>query len=159
MSLEKAIQLRVEGKPKESLDVIKALLKSEPKNPILYYQAAWSCDSMGAEGEAVVFYEAAIGNGLVGEDLRGALLGLGSTYRCLGRYKESFDTFNKAISLFPEDRSFQVFRALTLFNLGEVEKSTEALLLNLLETTNDKNILNYEKALRFYSDKLNETWE
>jgi hypothetical protein len=35
----------------------------------------------------------------------------------------------------------------------------EILLRNLVETTVDTNILEYKKALEFYSDKLDEVWK
>jgi len=117
------------------------------------------CDFMGKESEAAPFYETAISNGLSGEELRGAFLGLGSTYRCLGEYQKSLGTFDKAIKEFPSDRSLKTFRALILYNLGKFSSSVEELLTQLIDTTSDENIKAYEKALRFYSDKLDQTWE
>lgn len=156
--LELAKKLRKEHKPEDALVLLKELLSESPTNPYVNYQAAWSCDLMGKESEAVPFYEAAIANGLLGEELRGAYLGLGSTYRCLGEYQKSLDTFDRAIKEFPEDRSLKTFRALTLYNLGESAESIQELLIQLLDTTADKNIKAYDKALRFYSDKLDQTW-
>src|SRR4051812_11559216 len=62
-----------------------ALLAEHPDDTALNLQAAWTHDTMVWEVEAVPFYERAITAGLDGEDLRGALLGLGSTYRVIGR--------------------------------------------------------------------------
>ena len=67
--------------------------------------------------------------------------------------------FDQAVVEFADDRSLKVFRALTLYNLGKAEDSVSELLVQLLDTTNDQSIKAYEKALRFYSDKLNETWK
>ena len=53
----------------------------------------------------------------------------------------------------------KVFRALTLHNLGKSESAIEQILIQLLDTTEDISIKSYEKALRFYSDKLTETWK
>jgi hypothetical protein len=47
---------------------------------------------------------------------------------------------------------------LTLFNLGKNEESVGQLLIQLLDTTTDASIKSYDKALRFYSDKLREVW-
>jgi len=157
--IEKAIQLRKENKPEQALIVLAELLKSNPVDPTINYQMAWTCDFMGKESEAVPFYEKAIANGLSGEDRKGAMLGLGSTYRCLGEYQKSLKVFDQAVKEFAEDRSLKVFRALTLYNLGKAEESVSELLVHLLDTTNDQSIKTYEKALRFYSDKLNETWK
>ncbi len=157
-TINTAIKLRGENKPDEALKILTDFLRADPNNPQANYQAAWTCDSMGAESKAVPFYETAIKHGLSGEELQGAYLGLGSTYRCLGRYKDSLKIFNQAIEEFPEDRSLKTFRALTLFNLGKTDDCVEELIILLVDTTTDKNIKSYDKALRFYSDKLNETW-
>lgn len=157
--IEKAIQLRKENKPEEALNLLAEILKFNPNDPITNYQMAWTCDFMGKESEAAPYYEKAIANGLSGNDRQGAMLGLGSTYRCLGEYDKSLKTFNQAVLEFPADRSFKVFRALTLYNLGKTEESVGELLIQLLDTTNDQSIKSYEKALRFYSNKLNETWK
>jgi tetratricopeptide (TPR) repeat protein len=157
--LEQAIRLRKEDKPEEALSILKELLSKSPNDPNVNYQAAWTCDFMGKESDAAPFYETAIANGLSGEERRGAFLGLGSTYRCLGEYQKSLDTFDKAINEFPSDRSLKTFRALTLYNLGKFSNSVEELLTQLIDTTADENIKAYEKALRFYSSKLDQTWE
>lgn len=157
--IEKAIQLRKDNKPDQALALLEELLKANPNDPIINYQLAWTCDFMGKESEAAPYYEKAIANGLAGSDRQRAMLGLGSTYRCLGEYEKSLNVFNQAVLEFPEDRSFKVFRALTLYNLSKAEESVSELLVQLLDTTNDPNIKLFEKALRFYSDKLNETWK
>jgi tetratricopeptide (TPR) repeat protein len=155
--LDKAIELRNEKKPDEAIKLLELLLRSHPENPDINYQMAWTFDSIGKEADAAPFYEKAIANGLV-TDREGAMLGLGSTYRCLGDYKKSLRMFDMAISEFPENRALKVFRALTLFNLNDSESAVGQLLLQLLDTTSDSSIKSYERALRFYSDKLRETW-
>lgn len=86
---------------------------------------------MGKESEAVPFYVKAIANGLAGEDRKGAMFGLGSTYRCLGEYPKSLEVFDLAVKEFAEDRSLKVFRAITLYNLGKAEESVGELLVQL----------------------------
>lgn len=156
--LAEAIELRKSNKPEEAMAILKALLQSHPNDPDINYQMAWTCDSVGKESEAAPYYEKAISSGLI-EDRCGAMLGLGSTYRCLGEYEKSLRVFDQAVTEFPQDRSLKVFRALTLYNLGKNEQSVSQLLLQLLDTTGDTSIKSYDKALRFYSDKLNETWK
>lgn len=156
--IEEAKQLRKNKKPDEAMDILRTLLQSHPNDPDLNYQIAWTCDSMGKESEAVPYYEKAIANGLI-EDRSGAILGLGSTYRCLGEYEKSLNVFNQGIKEFPEDRALKVFRALTLYNLGKDEESVSQILIQLIDTTSDESIKSYDGALRFYSDKLNETWK
>jgi tetratricopeptide (TPR) repeat protein len=154
-----AIQLRKDNKLDQALVVFAELLKLSPSNPTYNYQMAWTCDVMGMESEAVPFYENAIAYGLSGDDRKGAMLGLGSTYRCLGEYHKSLICFDQAIAEFAEDRALKIFRALTLHNLGKSEESVGQLLIQLLDTTKDESIKSYDKALRFYSDKLSKTWK
>lgn len=156
--LKEAIKLRKDNQPDQALIILNELLKSHPNNPNVNYQMAWTCDFMGKESEAVPFYEKAIANGLT-EDREGAMLGLGSTYRCLGEYEKSLKVFDQGVLEFPSNRSLKVFRGLTLYNLGRSEAAVGDLLVQLIDTTGDKTIKSYEKALRFYSDKLNQTWK
>lgn len=156
--LEEAVQLRKNQKPEEAMSILRTLLQSHPHDPNLNYQIAWTFDYMGKESDAAPYYETALANGLT-EDREGAFLGLGSTYRCLGEYEKSLKVFDRGIKEFPENRPLKVFRALTHYNLGKSEESVSQLLLQLIDTTSDESIKSYDGALRFYSDKLNETWK
>jgi tetratricopeptide (TPR) repeat protein len=93
MTLETARQLRQAGQHEEARQSLVALLGATPDDPVLNYEAACAHDYLGLEREAVPFYERAIANGLTGEPLQGALLGLGSTYRALGDYEKAMATF------------------------------------------------------------------
>ena len=137
--LEKAIQLRKANKPEEAMALLNEILQIYPSDPDVNYQMAWTCDFMGKESEAVQYYEKAISNGLI-EDRSGAILGLGSTYRCLGEYEKSLVTLDQGIQEFPENRVLKVFRALTLYNLGKSEESVNQLLIQLIDTTSDASI-------------------
>lgn len=137
--LAQAVALRKQNKPDEAMVILGALLRAHPQDPDLNYQLAWTCDFMGKEAEAVPFYETAITNGLT-EDRAGAMLGLGSTYRALGEYEKSLNVFNQAVHEFPDDRALKVFRALTLYNMGQAEESVRELLIQLLDTSEDPSI-------------------
>jgi len=132
---------------------------TQPADAEASYQLARQYDSEGKESEAAPFYELALESGLKGENRRGAYLGLGSTYRALGEYVRSKEIFDRALKEFPDDRSLKVFRALTLYNLGQRDKCVEELLLQLLDTTANDQIKRYDRALRFYADKLDQTWK
>ena len=119
---------------------------------------AWTHDSLGLEEEAAEHYEAALAAGLAGEDLRGALLGLGSTYRTLGRDEDSERIFRRGLEEFPDFRPFRVFRALLQYNRGESREAVRELVKVLLETTSDPAIERYRRALDGYSDDLDRSW-
>ena len=156
--LEKAIELRKVGKLKESNEILLHLVNEHPDDSMINYQCAWSFDALGLEENAIHYYEKVISIGLPDEELRGAYLGLGSTYRTLGRYKESKEVFEEGLTKFPQDRSMKIFYAMTLYNLQENSKAMEILLNCIVQTTSDNDIKSYQKAIEFYSDKLDEVW-
>lgn len=156
--LETAVELRKEGKLKKSNEILINLVNKYPNNSIINYQCAWSFDVLGLEKEAVQYYEKAIMLDLPDEDLQGAFLGLGSTYRTLGEYEKSKEVLEKGLARFTDNKAMKVFYAMTLYNLNDYSKAMEILLTKLAETSSDDNIKKYKKAIEFYSDKLDEIW-
>jgi tetratricopeptide (TPR) repeat protein len=156
--LASAIQLRESEKHEEARRLLLTLHSEFPDDPQVNYQCAWIHDLLGLEREAIPFYEKAIETGISGDDLKSALLGIGSTYRCIGEYQKSIDTFQQALSLFPDSHEFNVFLAMAYYNIGNYAKAMELLLNSLADTSRDEGILRYQRAIRFYSDKLDQTW-
>ncbi|WP_068618241.1 tetratricopeptide repeat protein [Paenibacillus tuaregi] len=157
--LNRAVDLRKSKNYLESNEILMKLVQEFPDHASINYQCAWSFDLLGEEAKAVPFYENAIRLGLSPGELEGALIGLGSTYRTLGKYEESKRVFLKGIEAFPHNRAIQTFYSMTLYNLNEHSKAMEMLLKCLIETTKDTKILGYKNAIEFYSDKLDEVWE
>jgi len=157
--LEQAINLRQLGKLDQSNQMLVQLVEQSPKDAFINYQCAWSFDVLGQESKAVPFYEEAIQLGLAGKDLEGAIVGLGSTYRTLGLYEKSKTVFLKGLELFPSNKAIQVFYSMTLYNLNEHNKAMELMLKCIAGNTTDPDILNYKKAIHFYSDKLDQVWD
>ncbi|MDP5273277.1 tetratricopeptide repeat protein [Chengkuizengella axinellae] len=159
LNLQKAITLRELGKYEESNLLLLQMVEEQPNDASIHYQVAWSFDVMEKEREAVPYYEKAISLGLAKEELKDAYLGLGSTYRTLGEYEKSKRIFQMAIEEFPSYRALKVFYSMTLFNLAHHDEAMEILLNNIVETTNDASIIDYKRAIHFYSDKLSRVWE
>ena len=157
--LEQALQYRKVNKLKESNEILVALAKEYPTDAYINYQCAWSFDCLGEETQAVPYYEISIQGGLQKEDLQGAYLGLGSTYRCIGEYEKSRALFERAVSMFPENESFKVFYAMTLYNIGDHNEAMKYLLHVITHTTNDEEVLKYKRAIDFYKDRLDEVWD
>lgn len=154
-TIAKAITARQTGMAEEAFGILTDLVQLYPGNPDINYQMAWTCDCLGKETEAAHFYEKALQNGISGDEKRGAMLGLGSTYRCIGQFEKSIQVFNEAIKEFPADRSFRVFRSLSLHNLGKSSEALGELLIQLLDTTSDSSIKTYDRALRLYAEDVN----
>ena len=83
---------------------------------------------------------------------------MGSTYRCVGEYHKAIEIFRQALTLFPDGHELKVFLAMAYYNIHEHAKAMELLLNSLAETSGDEGILRYQRAIRFYSDKLNQIW-
>jgi len=156
--LAAAIRLREAGQLERAREMLLDLAAVTPDDPIVNYQCAWAHDALGMERAAVPFYERAIALGLAGENLAGALLGLGSTYRCLGEYQKAIDLLRQGAAQFPGQRAFEVFLAMALYNAGAPTQALEHLLRALAETSEDASIQRYRKAILFYSDKLDQVW-
>lgn len=157
--LEEAKVAREKGSLADALEFLERARREKPNDPQVHYQIAWTHDALGKERDAVPAYEEAIRLGLQGDDLAGAYLGLGSTYRALGEYEKSFAVLESGMALFPDRYDLRAFYALTLFNLGRAPEAMEILLKALAETSSDAGIQAYRKALLFYSDKLSSTFD
>jgi tetratricopeptide (TPR) repeat protein len=157
-ALSDAIALRESGRDQEAREILLVLHASFPDDPVVNYQCAWVHDKLGLEVEAIPFYVNAIEKGLLGDDLRGALLGLGSTYRAVGRYEEAVATLRSGVETFPEAGEFPVFLAMALHNTGRHQESVSLLLKSLAGNSADQGVQRFRDAILFYADHLDETW-
>ncbi|MGU5739057.1 tetratricopeptide repeat protein [Aeromonas caviae] len=110
--------LKAEGRFEEARQHGLLQLIAYPAHAELHYEVAGLHDMLGRETEAIPLYQKAVSLGLGEASLRGALLGLGSTYRTTGRHAEALATFDEALSRFPDAVEFKVFRAMTLLQPG-----------------------------------------
>jgi tetratricopeptide (TPR) repeat protein len=150
-------ELRQAGRHEEACELVR-LVAQYPHDPIIQYETACVHDFLGRESEAIPFYLAAIGNGLSGEQLRGAYLGLGSTYRALGQYAESKLTLDEGLARFPNAAELRVFLAMTLSNLGQGREAVSLLLRVVAEGVSDPGVRKYERAIQFYAGDLDRVW-
>ena len=154
--LESAIRLREVGDYQEAESLLVRVLVESPDDTEANHQMAWLYDVQSRERKAVPYYVRVIAGDLSVEERRGALLGLGSTYRAMGKYPEAVEVLGQGVSEFPADRAMQTFLALALYNVGEHRQAVDLLLKHLVETTSNPGIRSYEKALRFYAGRLDE---
>lgn len=157
--LVEADKLRAKDRHEEARNLLVQLAAEFPTNPVVQYRTACVYDFLGMEREAIPYYHAAIEHDLPDADLRAAYLGLGSTYRTLGLYDESKKILLEGLSHFPDANEMKVFLAMTLYNLGENHEALSSLLKVIMDTTADEQVINYERAVRFYADDLNKKWD
>jgi tetratricopeptide (TPR) repeat protein len=150
--------LRKQGLHEAALSLAADLAPAEPGNAELQYEAACVHDYVGREAAAVAFYLAAIAAGLTGDQLRGAYLGLGSTYRALGRYPEALAVFDEGLGKFPAATELRVFKAMTLYNTGSAKEAVASLLAVIAETSSDGMVQSYRRAIELYAEDLDRRW-
>nr|WP_184906399.1 tetratricopeptide repeat protein [Amycolatopsis umgeniensis] len=148
--------MREQGTDEARLRLIE-LAGQHPKDAVIAYQTAWSHDSLGFEAEAAPYYERALATeGLSTEDRHGVFVGLGSTYRVLGRYEESLRTLRRGLDEFPDDAALRTFLAMALYNVGEAREAAGTLLKVLAATSADAGVQRYRRAVEYYADHLDD---
>jgi tetratricopeptide (TPR) repeat protein len=157
LRLAEAIRLREIGEVEQAQIILLELHHESPDDPAINYQCAWVHDKLGLESEAVPFYVSAIAGGLEPDDLRGALLGLGSTYRAIGQYERAVETLRRGTNEFPDAAEFPVFLAMALYNVDRHNEAMQ-LLLRGLAASADGGIQRLREAILFYADHLDDVW-
>ena len=122
----------------------------------IQYQLAWSLDTLGRQAEAIPHYEKSLALGLPTNELSGALLGLGSALRSLGQAERSLEILDQGKAMFPEHREFDVFRALSLHELGRSSQALSLLLLALADTSEDVGLTAHQRVLRHHAKALSD---
>lgn len=156
--LADAVRLRTGGRPEEARERLLALTARFPEDAEIAYQTAWAHDVLDLEAEAVAYYERCLSVGHLGEeDRRGALLGLGSTYRVLGRYGQAVETLRQGVAEFPDDGALHTFLAMALYNTGEHHEAMGLLLRLVASTSEDPYVRRYRAAIEHYASGLDGT--
>ncbi|WP_373314544.1 tetratricopeptide repeat protein [Streptomyces longispororuber] len=156
--LARAVRLRESGHREEARTLLLTLSERCPDDAEVAYQTAWVHDTLGLEAEALPHYVRAIQlPGLSDDDRRGALLGLGSTYRILGKYPEAVATLRDASAEYPDDGALRAFLAMALYNTGRSRDAMEILLHQLATTSQDPEIARYRPAIEHYATDLDAT--
>jgi tetratricopeptide (TPR) repeat protein len=146
------------GKHSEARDLLVVLAAQSPDDAELQYEAACVHDFLGEEASAVAYYRAALRGNLSEDHLRGACLGLGSTYRSLGRYTEAEAILRQGLDRFPQANDIKVFLAMALHNLGRSKAAVECLLTIIAETSSDKEVQGYRRAIALYAEDIDRIW-
>jgi tetratricopeptide (TPR) repeat protein len=129
-----------------------------PQHAGIASRAAWAHDRLGLEAEAVRYYERALGNAddLSADDQHGCHLGLGSTFRALGRYQSALSTLRRGLAEFPDDPALRTFLAMALYNVGDAREAVRTLLQVTAATSADPRLQGYRRAVGHYADHLDE---
>ena len=153
-AIQRAVELRCESQHTEALAILLDLYNQQPDHAKVNYELGCTYDHQGVEDEAIAFYEHAIQCGIAGEDLRGALVGLGSSYRCVERFGDAARILQKGAAAFPDAKEFDVFLALTRYNLGEHAEAMRLLLNHIAEHSSDAETQKYRRSILHYAEHL-----
>ncbi|CAJ1796610.1 hypothetical protein LMCDFJHI_01758 [Aeromonas salmonicida] len=156
--MEQLQNLKAEGRIEEARQHGLLQLAERPQDAKLHYEVAGLHDNLGREAQAIPLYQRAIALGLMGEALRGAWLGLGSSYRTTGQYPEALAAFEQGLACFPNANEFKVFRAMVCYNLRRHKEGMESLLAVLAETTAAPDLIPYRRAMALYATDLDRRW-
>ena len=116
--------------------------------------AAYACDRVGREAEAVVHYDAAWALGVPADKRRGFLVGYGSTLRNVGRLDESVAILGEAVAADPDYTPFKVFLGLALHSYGHHAAATATLLAAILDLHGGARLDGFERAIGEYQQEL-----
>lgn len=154
----KALEYLEMKKYEEARVLLLELSVELPQDPEISFHCGESHDAQGMEREAIPFYKKALAQGIQGVKREMAFVQLGSSYRCIGEYGSAVEVLEEGLREFPENKAIQAFLAMSLYNEGQNQKAVSALLNLLTDTTSDEWIKRYARALKFYSENLDETW-
>ena len=152
--LDAIVGARAHGQSEEIFPRLQQLDLRNPNIAEINYQLAWTCDVLDRTEEAVSYYEKAIALGLPANELSGALIGLGSTFRTLGHAHRATKVLRSGKAQFPENREFDVFLALSLHDEGQHAEAMRLVLETLCATTEDPGLTAYQRTLRHAASKL-----
>jgi ribosomal protein S18 acetylase RimI-like enzyme len=157
-TLVQALQLRADGRHEQARLLLCILAAQRPDDAEVQFEAACVHDALGLEAQAVPFYRAALAGRLSAANRRRAFLGLGSTYRTLGRFAEARATLDAGLQEWGDAPELRAFLAMVLHNQGESTRAVESLLQLLVQTTADASLRAYARAIAFYAQDINRIW-
>jgi Flp pilus assembly protein TadD len=152
--LSAVVEARSHGQLAEILPRLVELDARHPNVAEINHQLGWTYDMLGRAAEASPHYEKAIALGLPPNEHSGALIGLGSSLRTLGQTDRAISVFRSGQLLFPENREFDVFLALALYDAGRHTAAVQLLVQALCDTTEDPGLTAHQRALRHAAANL-----
>lgn len=139
------------GSTEAAIEHFQRLAVRYPEDAVVHYELASVLDGASLEGEAIPYYRKALHLGLVGSDRAGALLGLGSSLRLVGKSSEAVALLEAAVEEFPGHRPLKAFHAFAQISAGI---DTEAAIRQLEHLLVEGNFGVYEAAIRRYAGEI-----
>jgi predicted Zn-dependent protease len=157
--IQRAIELRNASQHTEALTILLDLHNATPDDARLNYELASTFAFEGVKDEAIGFYEHAIECGLAGEELRAAFIGLGSTYRNVGRFGDAARILQRGAADFPDAPEFDVFLAIARYHLGDHQESVRLLLTHIAQYSAEPATQANKGAITYCAEHLDQAEE
>ena len=125
-----------------------------PRDVRAQLAAAYACDRLGREAEAINHYRAASRLGIPEDEKAKFLLGFASTLRNAGNAQEAIECLSEACREFPDQAEFLAFLALAYHSAGEPTLALAAMLKAGLIAARQDGFGVYRRALTEYHDEL-----
>jgi Flp pilus assembly protein TadD len=126
----------------------------QPDDARAQMAAAYACDRVGLEHDAVRYYERAWQLGVPDADRPGFLVGFGSTLRNVGRADEAVALLAEAVRDHADHPALHAFLALALFSAGHPRAALAAMLGVALDVAPPGAFGGYQRALAEYHQEL-----
>ncbi len=177
--LDQIVQLRTQRKHEQAVVLLRQTLARLPEvaqliastssterdtnlqmRATMEYELACLCDYLGDEENAWPHYQNALtissktNGGLNAEQLRGALLGAGSTARNIKKMIDSESLLRQGFNKFGVDSEFAPFLALTLHSQGKTNEALALAINCISKTSANPNITQFNRALAEYTTLL-----
>lgn len=130
-----------------------ALSARRPEDARLLFELAGTHDAAGDEAAAVPLYRRALERGLREPHRHRARLQLASSLRVLGRLDEAGAVLDEEVARHPGSLGAAAFRALVQHDAGD-PAALRDLLLALVTTSTDEDVVLYRRALTAYAEEL-----
>lgn len=115
------------------------------------YERTAACDREGLEEEA---NEAALRLGLAEDLVPGAMLGLGSSLRNVGRHDEAVELLTDACARYPDDAALALFRSLAVASAGRCEEAFASVFRLAATRIDASEVERHRRALDEYAAEL-----
>jgi hypothetical protein len=130
------------------------LARAHPDDVHVQMAAAYACDRLDLERDAIVYYERAWALGVPVAQRPGFLVGFGSTLRNVGRVDDAVARLGEAVAEFPDYPALRAFLALALHSAGQHGLALATMLETALTASRAGAFSPYERALAEYQVQL-----
>lgn len=130
------------------------LVSEHPADVRAHLAAAYACDRLGQEAEAIDHYRAASKLGIPGDEKAKFYLCFASTLRNVGSNAEAIAYLLDACREFPNRAEYLAFLALAYHSSGQYTLALATMLKAGLTAAREDGFGVYDRALREYQDEL-----